>query len=133
MSALTFSKSYLPKQLFINNEYVESKNSKKLTVHNPVDGSLIADDVPLAGEQDVDAAVAAAEKALKTWRKTSAKERRELLLSLADLVERVIPELIELTTITNGMPHGIGGYEAGAGVEASPQLVFRQSQYSDNL
>lgn len=62
MSNFTFSKEDLPKQLIINNEYVDSKNSKKLTVKNPKDGSLIADDVPLAGEADVDAAVAAAEK-----------------------------------------------------------------------
>ena len=62
MSAFEFSKDKLPKQLIINNEYVDSKNSKKLTVYNPADGSLVADDVPLAGEADVDAAVEAAEK-----------------------------------------------------------------------
>ena len=63
MSSFNFSKDKLPKQLIINGEYVDSKSSKKLTVKNPKDGSLVADDVPLAGEQDVDAAVAAAEKA----------------------------------------------------------------------
>ena len=62
MSTFEFSKDKLPKQLVINNEYVDSKNSKKLSVKNPKDGSPIADDVPLAGEADVDAAVAAAEK-----------------------------------------------------------------------
>ena len=62
MSTFNFSKDNLPKQLIINNEYVDSKSNKKLTVKNPKDGSLIADDVPLAGEEDVDRAVAAAEK-----------------------------------------------------------------------
>ena len=62
MSTFNWSKDNLPKQLIINNEYVDSKNDKKLTVKNPKDGSLVADDVPLAGEADVDAAVAAAEK-----------------------------------------------------------------------
>jgi acyl-CoA reductase-like NAD-dependent aldehyde dehydrogenase len=35
----------------------------RLTLHNPKDGSLIAHDVALAGADDVDAAVLAAEKA----------------------------------------------------------------------
>lgn len=63
MSSFNFTKDNLPKQLIINNEYVDSRNSQKITVKNPKDGSLIADDVPLAGEADVDEAVAAAEVA----------------------------------------------------------------------
>lgn len=63
MTLFPFSKSNLPKQLAINNEYVNSKSGKKISVYNPKDGSLIADDVPLAGERDVDDAVAAAEEA----------------------------------------------------------------------
>ena len=62
MSTFPFSKDKLPKQLIINNEYVDLRSTKKFTVRNPKDGSLIADDVPLAGEADVDAAVAAARK-----------------------------------------------------------------------
>ena len=49
--ACSYSKSNLPKQIFINNEYVNSKNSKKLTVYNPKNGDLIADDVPLVQNQ----------------------------------------------------------------------------------
>ena len=64
MSTFNFGVDNLPKQLVINNEYVDSKNSKKLTVRYPGDGSLVADDVPLAGEEDVEAAVAAAEQGM---------------------------------------------------------------------
>ena len=64
MSTFDFGVDRLPKQLVINNEYVDSKNSKKLTVRYPGDGSLVADDVPLAGEEDVEAAVAAAEQGM---------------------------------------------------------------------
>jgi len=35
---LQYSTKSLPKQLFINNEYVDSKSSKKLTLYNPKDG-----------------------------------------------------------------------------------------------
>lgn len=101
---LPFSKTNLPKQLFINNEYVDSKNSKKLEVRNPKDDSLVGNDISLAGEQDVEAAVAAAEKAFKTWRKTSAKERRDCLMRLADLIDANAQTMAELTRVTLGAP-----------------------------
>jgi hypothetical protein len=107
---LQYSIKNLPKQIFINNEYVDSKNSKKLTLHNPKDGSLIADDVPLAGEQDVDAAVAAAEKAFVGWRKMGATERRNILLKFA-----------QLSRISLGAPASFGAFEGGLCAEVSFQ------------
>ncbi|GAP92144.1 putative aldehyde dehydrogenase [Rosellinia necatrix] len=103
-AAFAWSKSNLPKQLFINNEYVESSGTKKLEVHNPKDGSLVANDVALAGEQDVDAAVAAAEAAFPAWKKTRATERRDLLLKLASLIDEHSTKLAELTRLTLGVP-----------------------------
>ncbi|KAK3710798.1 hypothetical protein LTR37_010022 [Vermiconidia calcicola] len=109
MSAFEFSKDKLPKQLIINNEYVDSKNSKKLTVYNPADGSLVADDVPLAGEADVDAAVEAAEKAFPAWKKTLPSKRRDMLNKLADLIDQNAKAIGELTRITLGAPWGSFG------------------------
>lgn len=109
-----FSKSKLPLQLFINNEYADSKNSKKLTLHNPKDGSLISDQAPLGGEHDVDAAVAAAEKAFPTWKKVSGSKRREIMLKFAALIEKHSLALAELTRITLGAPYeAFGKFEAG--------------------
>lgn len=99
-----FSKSNLPNQLFINNEYVDSKGSAKLKLYNPKDGSLVADNVPLAGAEDVDAAIAAAEAAFPAWKKISAVERQAILTKFADLVVKHGPELAELTRITLGAP-----------------------------
>jgi len=110
---LQYSKQSLPKQLFINNEYVDSKNSKKLTLHNPVDGSLVADDVPLAGEQDVDAAVAAAEKAFVGWKKMAATQRRNIMLKFADLIEENAKDIADLTRISMGAPAAFGAFEGG--------------------
>nr|OQO30839.1 hypothetical protein B0A51_01339 [Rachicladosporium sp. CCFEE 5018] len=128
MADFSFSKSNLPRQLIINNEYVDSKNTKKLTVHNPKNGKLVADDVPLAGEQDVDAAVAAAEKAFPAWKATPPSKRREMLNKFADLMEKHGKELGELTRITLGAPWGsFGAFEISLcwtdkfGGEAYPQ------------
>lgn len=99
-------------------QYVESKNSKKLESRSPKDHSLIANDVPLAGEEDVDAAVAAAGEAFKTWRKTTAKQRRDCLMKLADLIDANAKPLAELTRLSLGAPWStFGGFEIGLASE----------------
>lgn len=90
-------------------QYVESIGSKKLEVFNPKDGSLVADDVPLATERDVDLAVANAEAAFPSWKKTLPSVRRTCLLKLADLLEENMDTLAELTRITLGSPYGTLG------------------------
>ncbi|TVY91583.1 Aldehyde dehydrogenase [Lachnellula willkommii] len=117
--AFSFSKSNLPKQLFINNEYVASKHSKKLEVFNPKDASLVANDVDLAGEADVDAAVSAGEKAFPAWKKLAPTARRDIMLKFASLVEEHGLALAELSRITLGTPYEpFGKFEVGACVEA---------------
>lgn len=76
-----FSAQNLPKKLFINNSYVTAKSAQKLSVYNPKDNSLVADDVPLAGQADVDAAVEAAEKAFPEWKALNANARRDIMLN----------------------------------------------------
>lgn len=109
MSLFPFSKSQLAKQLYINNAYVKCKSSRTLTLSNPVDGSLVADDVALAGEQDVDAAVDAAEKAFPAWKKMTPSKRRDIMLKFASLVEEHGDRLAELTRVTLGAPYGAFG------------------------
>lgn len=112
--SLAYSLKNIPKQIFINNEYVDSKNSKKLSLYNPTDGSLIADDIPLAGEEDVDLAVAAAEKAFVSWKKISPKERRTIMLKFADLVEKNAEEIAGLSRVSLGAPYkAFGAFEIG--------------------
>jgi aldehyde dehydrogenase (NAD+) len=113
-----FSKSNLPRQLFINNEYVESKGSAKVTVYNPIDESEIANDIPIAGEADVEAAVAAAEKAFPEWKNVPALKRREIMLKFADLIEAQSVPLAELTRISLGAPYeAFGKFEVGLAAE----------------
>jgi aldehyde dehydrogenase (NAD+) len=110
---LQYSAKNLPKQIFINNEYVDSKNSKKLSLHNPKNGELLADDIPLAGEEDVDAAVSAAEKAFPAWRKLGNNERRAILNKFADLIQANAEEIHQLSRISLGAPAAFGAFEIG--------------------
>lgn len=81
-----------------------SNPSASFSVYNPVDGSLVADDVPIAGQADVDAAVDAAEKAFLPWKNIGHTKRRDILLKFADLLLQHNEELCYLTRITNGRP-----------------------------
>jgi len=118
--ALPWTIKNIPKQIFINNEYVDSKSSKKLSLHNPTDGSLIANDIPLAGEEDVDAAVAAAEKAFQSWKKITPTERRSIMLKFADLIDKHTSEIADLTRVSLGAPFkAFGAFEIGLCAEVS--------------
>ncbi|KEF54110.1 uncharacterized protein A1O9_09905 [Exophiala aquamarina CBS 119918] len=108
-----FSTSNLPRQLFVNNEYVDARNTTKAKVFNPSDGSLVAEDVPVAGAEDVDYAVSCAEKAFPAWRKLAPKARTKILLRFADLVEQHTSVLGDLTRLTLGTTPAFNEFEAG--------------------
>ncbi|KAI0017431.1 aldehyde dehydrogenase [Xylariomycetidae sp. FL0641] len=112
-----WNKSNQPKQLFINNEYVASHNANKLKVYNPKNGELVADDIALAGESDVDAAVVAAEKAFPSWKKFPAAKRRDCMLRLADLIEKHSTAMAELTRINLGCPVTMFSFETNMTAE----------------
>jgi aldehyde dehydrogenase (NAD+) len=116
--AFTYSKTNLPTKLFINNEYVDSKSGKKLNLNNPRDQALVSNNIPLAGAEDVEAAVAAAEIAFKAWKKIGASQRRNMMLKFADLIEKHVESLAELTRITLGAPYeSFGKFEANMAAE----------------
>ena len=92
-----------PKSLFINNEWVKAASGKTFETINPATGQTLAE-VALAGEADVDAAVAAAKAAFPAWSATLAGERGALLFKLADLIDAHADALAELETLDNGKP-----------------------------
>jgi aldehyde dehydrogenase (NAD+) len=123
-SSFTFSAKNLPKKLYIDNQYVAAKSDKTLSVYNPKDNSLVADDVPVAGQADVDAAVEAAERAFPAWKKFTAAARRDVLYKFAALLEQHTEALAELTRITLGAPYGaFGKFEIGLASEVMDSLT----------
>lgn len=60
--------------------------------------------IPLGGTEDVDAAVAIAEAALGTWRKSAPGLRRALLTKLAELVRRESAEFARRAVLDTGTP-----------------------------
>ncbi|MEY5100038.1 MAG: hypothetical protein RJA36_2757 [Pseudomonadota bacterium] len=90
-------------QLFINGQFVDAESGETLPTLNPHDNSVITE-VAMAGQADIDKAVAAAEKALPAWSRMSAMDRGRILLKLADLVEHNAEELARLESLDTGHP-----------------------------
>jgi aminomuconate-semialdehyde/2-hydroxymuconate-6-semialdehyde dehydrogenase len=88
---------------FINGKFVEPVGGKYLDNSEPATGkpySQVAD----SDAQDVDLALAAAEKAFTDWSKKPAAERSKILLRIADLIERDLEKLSRAESIDTGKP-----------------------------
>lgn len=87
-------------------KYTVSTSSERLTIRNPYDDSLVTSEVQIAGQTEIDAAVAAAQHAYSfgLWSKFTGAERAACMLKFADLVEQNKEELAYLETISMGKP-----------------------------
>ena len=68
---------------------------------SPIDGSFLGD-FARGGSEEVNQAVAAAQKAFPAWAALGAQKRGELLFKLADLIEENIETLANIETLDNG-------------------------------
>lgn len=89
--------SDLTYKLYIDGAWVDSDGSETIEVLNPADEQVIGR-VPQATAADVTKAVAAARKAFDEgpWPRMTPKERSEVLVRMADVMERRLPELVDL-------------------------------------
>ncbi|KAH7371124.1 aldehyde dehydrogenase domain-containing protein [Pyrenochaeta sp. MPI-SDFR-AT-0127] len=108
-------------KLFINNQFVDSLGTEKISVFNPATGELVSDKIPVAGEEDVNEAVKCAHEAFNIsspWRKMTNTERNKILLRFADILEKNQEHLAYLTRLTLGAPYlpfGKGEIETAIG------------------
>lgn len=80
----------------------------RVAVYDPATGTVIAQQIE-AGPEQVDAAVAAARRALESaaWQGLTPAGRERLLLALADRIEAEADGLARLETLSNGRPLAI--------------------------
>ncbi|MDH4560567.1 CoA-acylating methylmalonate-semialdehyde dehydrogenase [Pseudomonas sp. BN411] len=88
-------------KLLINGEFVESKSQQWRDVVNPATQEVLAR-VPFATQDEMNAAVAAAQDAFKTWRKTPIGARARIFLKYQQLIRENMKELAALLTAEQG-------------------------------
>ncbi len=98
---------------FIGGEWVESSGGETMEVLNPATGEVIAE-VPRGTAEDVERAVEAARNAWTEWRSKTPKDRMELLLGLADVIDENAEELARLESQNVGKPWWVAKDEPGA-------------------
>jgi len=91
---------------FVGGEYADPAAGKTYDLVNPATGEVFAQ-APLSGEEDVDRAFRAAEKAFETWRDTTPSERQMAMLRIADAIEERAEELVRAESENTGKPFGL--------------------------
>jgi aldehyde dehydrogenase (NAD+) len=92
------------KQMLIGGKWVDAESGKRFESRNPATGEILAT-VAEGQAEDINRAVAAAREAFEgPWSRFKPYERQQVLLKLADLVERYFEELSSLDTLDMGAP-----------------------------
>ncbi len=91
-------------KLFIDNQWQDSSTGRHFSSTNPATEEQITE-LALAGAEDVDRAVRAANRAMNgEWRFMPPEKRGELLMRLADAIEANRDTIAELETLDMGKP-----------------------------
>ena len=113
--------SHFRRQAFIDGEFVDAASGETFDCVSPVSGELLFE-VAACDAADVDRAVAAARRSFEAgaWSQLAPKQRKAVLLRLAELIERDKDDLALMITLDMGKPIG-----DAAGEVASAASCFR--------
>ncbi len=100
----------LEQRNLVGGELVDAVDGATREILNPATGEVIAR-VPEGTSADVKRAVGAARAARVPWRDTTPGRRQELLLALADTIDRHGEELAALESLNVGKPHSLAAEE----------------------
>jgi len=96
-------RNYPEQRLYIDGGYVDAASGETFETVNPATGEVICD-VQVAGEQDVNAAVAAATRAFGAWSAMTGAQRGRILMDAVRLLRERNRELAELEVLDSGKP-----------------------------
>ena len=90
-------------KMWINGAWVDSASEQTIDVVDPATEEVL-DSVPAGTPEDVEKAVAAAERAFPAWRETTAVERVHMLHQAAARIREHFDELVRLLTLEESKP-----------------------------
>ncbi|TFY75916.1 hypothetical protein EWM64_g8095 [Hericium alpestre] len=93
--------SLLKTQGFIDGQWVDSKSGGKITVTNPATNEELGT-IPEMDVTETCVAIEAAGEAFKTWSRTTAKYRHDILKKLYELMQTHAEDLAQIITLENG-------------------------------
>ncbi|KAL4245999.1 Succinate-semialdehyde dehydrogenase [Abortiporus biennis] len=90
-------------QGFIDGKWTDSQKGAKIVVTNPATLEELGH-IPEMGLAETQEAIEAASKAFKTWGKTTAKHRHDILMKFYHLMKQHEDDLARIITLENGKP-----------------------------
>ena len=90
-------------RLYIDGRWLEGTGSGSVAVENPADGSELGR-LPVAGDAELDAALAAAARGFRVWRSLSAFERFQIMVRATRLMRERAPRIARAITLEQGKP-----------------------------
>lgn len=94
---------YQKLSLYIDGNFIDAQGRQTQEVINPANREVLGH-LPHATESDLEAALQAADKAFKTWRKSSPIERAAILRKVGELTRERAPEIARNMTLDMGKP-----------------------------
>ncbi len=94
-------RSYPSLRLHIDGEWIDVGRRRTHTVLNPATGQALAE-LPLVDAQDLDRALAAAERGFRVWRQAGPEERARVLSGAAQLLRERASEIARNATLEEG-------------------------------
>ena len=114
--------------MLIGGEWRAAASSRRAEdVTSPYDGTVVGT-VPVAGIDDVDAALTAAEAGAVTWRRTPAHERMQILPRTAEIADERAPEIARTISAEVGKTIGEATREAGRSAGIIRLAAFEGTQ-----
>lgn len=89
--------------LYIDGNYRPAVSGRTFPIENPKDGSIIAE-VAEGAAEDIEIAIAAAEKAFPKWSALTGAERGDIMHRAAEILKRRLPDLVTIEIDQIGRP-----------------------------
>jgi malonate-semialdehyde dehydrogenase (acetylating)/methylmalonate-semialdehyde dehydrogenase len=123
-------------KLLIDGKFVESNTNEWRDIVNPATQEVVGR-VPFATKDEVDAAVASAANAFKTWRLTSLGVRMRVMLKFQDLVRQNMKRIAETLTAEQGKTLADAEGDIFRGLEVVEHAcsigTLQQGEFSENV
>ena len=122
-------------KFYIDGQWVESSTGETLDVIDPSTEKPIAT-IAIGGQADVDAAVAAAQRAFESWSQTSIEERTAILNKVTELIGARADDLANAISAEMGAPLGLAkAAQAGSGLAhfATTAAILPTYEFEERL
>lgn len=120
-------------QLLIGGQWTAARSGETEEIRSPYDGSVVGE-VPVAGPDDIELALQAAERGAAIWRRTPAHERMRVLLRAAELADERTAQIAATLSAENGKTITEATVEAGRSGDLIRLSAFEGTQlYGDTL